>query len=550
MPAATLGRVIQHLRKAVVGHDGTGPTDGQLLECYLAGRDEGAFEGLLRRHGPMVLSVCRRILGNAADAEDAFQATFLVLVRKASSISPREMIGNWLYGVAYRTSMKAKVMNAKRRTKERRAKDLPRTAVSEEEVWQELQPLLDQELNRLPDKYRVPVVLCELEGRPRQEVARQLGWPPGTLSCRLARAKALLAKRLARHHLALVGGALGVMLSRSAAASALPVPLFQSTIKAATRVAASQVAASGVISTEVAALTEGVLKTMLLSKLLNHASFAMTALLVVGAAGLGVSHLAYSNQPGEQPSAHFVGPMSEPDRKRPEAAVEPQERKPDPLEGAQGQLPPSPDNLSLLHEHLRKLHEGFPHLQAMFNHLHSKAKEVEEPLKGPLVVGQQVADFSVTDLAGKELRFSEMRQAAKRAKKGVIVLSFWCSFCGSCRLVEDNLDRLAKDYQDEATVIALDASAGETAEKVSAYVKKKGLTLPIVLDPTGATADLFGTKVTTTTVVIDGDGVVRYCGRFSDGKLVYTEEALKAVLAGAEVPVKTTPHDGCRIPRK
>jgi thiol-disulfide isomerase/thioredoxin len=145
---------------------------------------------------------------------------------------------------------------------------------------------------------------------------------------------------------------------------------------------------------------------------------------------------------------------------------------------------------------------------------------------------------------------SDLRKDAKRTKKGVVVLTFWCSFCGSCRWTEDRVAKLARAYQDQVAVIALDASAGETADKVRAYTKKKGLNLSILLDPTGKTADLFGTEVTTTTMVIDAEGVLRYCGRFDNGgDRAYTEEALKAVLAGKEVKVKTTRHDGCRILR-
>jgi RNA polymerase sigma factor (sigma-70 family) len=140
-------------------------TDAHLLQAFLERRDEAAFEGLLRRHGPMVLGVCRRVLGNLHDAEDAFQATFLVLVRKAASVQPREMVGPWLYGVTLRTALKARAMNAKRRAKERRAGELPVPADGPPE---ELLARLDEELGRLPERYRVPVVLCELAGRSRK----------------------------------------------------------------------------------------------------------------------------------------------------------------------------------------------------------------------------------------------------------------------------------------------------------------------------------------------------------------------------------------------
>ena len=204
--------VIRHLRRAALLRDAGDMTDGQLLEAFVSARDEGAFEELLRRHGPMVLGVCRRVLGSPHDAEDAFQATFLVLVRKAAALTGRATVGNWLYGVAYHTALKARAANARRRLKERQGGEMRRQEVPPEQVWNELRPLLDQELSRLPDKYREAVVLCDLEGKTRKEAARQLGWPPGTLACRLARARVLLARRLTARGLALSGGALAAAL--------------------------------------------------------------------------------------------------------------------------------------------------------------------------------------------------------------------------------------------------------------------------------------------------------------------------------------------------
>src|SRR6516165_2557004 len=173
-------RVAPALRPAGTSGDGAELTDGEFLDQFLTRHDEAAFEALVRRHGPMVLGVCRRILGDAHDAEDAFQATFLVLVRRAASVVPREQVGNWLYGVAYRTALEAKRVAARRRAREKQVNDMPHPTVGPEECWRDLQPLLDRELNRLPDKYRVPVVLCDLEGRTRKEAARQLDLPEGT----------------------------------------------------------------------------------------------------------------------------------------------------------------------------------------------------------------------------------------------------------------------------------------------------------------------------------------------------------------------------------
>src|SRR5260370_28728889 len=173
-----MNSVIEQLR-ALVLRDAAGLTDGELMECCRGRRKEAAFEALVRRPGPMVLGVCRRVLRNHHDSEDAFQATFLVLARKAASVVPREMVGNWLYGVAHRTALKAKGATAKKRLRERQVIELPEPEAPKTDTWPELQLLLDQELSRLPDKFRVPIILCGLEGKTEKEAARQLGWPQG-----------------------------------------------------------------------------------------------------------------------------------------------------------------------------------------------------------------------------------------------------------------------------------------------------------------------------------------------------------------------------------
>jgi RNA polymerase sigma factor (sigma-70 family) len=254
--------VVQHLRRAGLLHDAEQRTDGQLLESFLSHRDGAALEALVRRHGAMVWGVCRRVLRNHHDAEDAFQASFLVLVRKAASIRPREMVGNWLYGVAHQTALKARATAAKQRARERQAIAMPEPAVKEPELG-DWQAVLDQELSRLPDSYRVAIVLCDLEGKTRIQAARQLGVPEGTLASRRARARALLAKRLARLGLAVSGGALAGLLSRQASAG-VPPALLSATLEAAYLLAAGR--AMGAVTAPVATLTEGVLKAMLLTR--------------------------------------------------------------------------------------------------------------------------------------------------------------------------------------------------------------------------------------------------------------------------------------------
>jgi thiol-disulfide isomerase/thioredoxin len=169
----------------------------------------------------------------------------------------------------------------------------------------------------------------------------------------------------------------------------------------------------------------------------------------------------------------------------------------------------------------------------------------------PIAIGAKLPDFPLRDLDGRAVTFKDLQKEARRTSQGVVVLCFWCSTCPSCRRVEHQLDKLAQDYEGQALVVALDANAGETPDAVRAVATKIGLKLPIFLNADGQAADLVGTKVTTTTVVIDGDGVLRYCGRFSDGdRRAFAEDALRAVLAGNEVAVKTTPNDGCSIRRR
>jgi RNA polymerase sigma factor (sigma-70 family) len=269
--------------------------DGELLERFVTRRDEAAFEALMRRHGPMVLGVCRRVLGNEADAEDAFQATFLVLVKKAAAVAQRALVGNWLYGVACNTARKVKAMNGQRRARERRAGAIPLPdPLGERE--QHLHALLDEELSRLPDRYRSPIVLCDLEGKPYREAAQLLGCPLGTLSGRLTRARALLARRLARRGLAVSGAALAVALAPAPASAAVPQALLASSLRAASALAAGSSLLSAAASPKVATLTEGVLRMMLLNKLRTVVG-GLLALCLVCAGGILALHPAAGQPP-------------------------------------------------------------------------------------------------------------------------------------------------------------------------------------------------------------------------------------------------------------
>jgi RNA polymerase sigma factor (sigma-70 family) len=278
------------VRAAMRGHE-HGLSDRQLLERFLSTHDDVAFEALLHRHGPMVLGVCQRVLDHVQDAEDAFQATFLILARKASSIQ-QESVGNWLHGVAYRTAQKARVAAARRRVRE---KHMARPAIIEETHGQDLRPLIDQALNHLPPRYREPIILCDLEGNTRKDAAAHLGWSEGTLSGRLARGRALLARRLSRNGLAVTGAAVAALLSSQAAPACVPAALLSQTVQAAPLVAAGK-ATSGIVSASVASLVEGVIRAMLLTRVKTVSALVLALGIIAVPLGLCLT------QPGAAPA--------------------------------------------------------------------------------------------------------------------------------------------------------------------------------------------------------------------------------------------------------
>jgi RNA polymerase sigma factor (sigma-70 family) len=265
MANGQMNPVLQHIRKLAHAGDGAAElTDRELLERFTAGHEEPVFEALVERHGPLVLAVCRRVLQHEQDAEDAFQATFLVLARKAGSIRKHASVGSWLFGVAYRLALKARAGASRRHARERRFAVMSPTQSQPRESLEDIRPILDEELHRLPEKYRAPLVLCYLEGKTHVEAARTLGWPSGSMTKRLQRAREMLRVRLSRRGLALSGGLLATMLAESARA-AVPAALVQSSVRAALLSATGQ-ALAGTVSAEAASLAEGVFETMLLTK--------------------------------------------------------------------------------------------------------------------------------------------------------------------------------------------------------------------------------------------------------------------------------------------
>jgi RNA polymerase sigma factor (sigma-70 family) len=273
--------------------------DAQLLERFVSQRDETAFEVLVWRHGPLVLRLCRRVLRHEQDAEDAFQATFLMLVRKARSIGKRQAVASWLYKVAYRIALQAKARAIKRATADKQGANfsIAEGAVSPSEVagQQETRDFVEEAVAGLPEKYRAPVVLCYFQGKTHQEAAEQLDCPKGTVSIRLMRARKLLHGRLARRGLALSAGALANMLSENTATAAVPSQVLNSAIKAANWFAAGKAVSAGVVSERAVTLMQGVLKTMFWTKT------KVTTAVVLAVLGVGAALWAYRPATAESP---------------------------------------------------------------------------------------------------------------------------------------------------------------------------------------------------------------------------------------------------------
>jgi RNA polymerase sigma factor (sigma-70 family) len=337
-----LEQILGSLRRLVGGREADALSDAALLRDFVRSHDEDTFQVLLERHGPMVLGVCRRLLRDEQEAEDAFQTTFLVLVRKAASLRRQESLGSWLYGVAYRIARRSRMRLNRTTTGWREV------AVAgdpdEELAWRDLRPVLDEELRRLPEKYRRPVLLCFVEGKTQEGAARDLGWTRGTLRGRLERGRDLLQERLARRGIALPAALLaGVLAARATAA--VPGDL-ASTIARAASALLEEHGALGLVSAPVLEAVERTLLMMRVRKLTAVLLVVLAAVLVAG----GAAHLVRrvgAEKPGEPPAPAPAEPppvAAEPPRKEEPMPADPQR---DPLpEGAVARL----GTLRLYHE--------------------------------------------------------------------------------------------------------------------------------------------------------------------------------------------------------
>jgi RNA polymerase sigma factor (sigma-70 family) len=280
MAETPVARVLHHIQKLFAAQRGEKCSDQHLVQRFVDAGDADAFEVLLRRHGPMVLRVCRQVVRHAQDAEDVFQATFLVLARKAAAIRKQASVASWLHGVAYRLSIRARAGTLRQVAREEQGKSVPLMDLPADVTWLELQEGLHEELDRLGEAYGAPLVLCYLEGKTQDEAARQLGWTVGTLRRRLEQGRKLLHARLTRRGLTLPAALMAAGLSEGVTNVAVAGTLVASTVKAAFAFKAGTV-----ISANAALLAERGLRYMFLCKLKSVAALVLTLSVAVGGAG-------------------------------------------------------------------------------------------------------------------------------------------------------------------------------------------------------------------------------------------------------------------------
>lgn len=305
--------VLRHIRRLPGQSCGHQLPDGQMLERFALQREEAAFTALVERHGPMVWSVCRRVLNDDHEAEDAFQATFLVLTKRADAIRQRQSVASWLYGVAYRVALKARAKLGRRRAREQRlaepaAAAAPTTGSENMDLaLRELRAVLDEEVNRLPAKYRDPLVLCYFEGKTKDEAAAELGWPTGTVSGRLARARELLRERLTRRGLAFSTALMATLIASITSTAALPTGLLAATVQAGMLLAAGTTA-GGAISEAALLLAEAVVRELTLVKLKLSSALALAVALalsmVLAAVGGVLGPQVFRSEQGVREATH------------------------------------------------------------------------------------------------------------------------------------------------------------------------------------------------------------------------------------------------------
>ena len=318
-----MGTVLRHIRQIAAARDTESVSDGELLNRFSTSREETAFAALVQRHGRMVWGVCRHVLSHEQDAEDVFQATFLVLAQKAGAIRDRQAVGSWLHGTAYRLALRAKRDAATRRAHERRGQCMPREKTFSESALREALALVYEEVQGLPDKHRAAFVLCCLEGKTLAEAARQLGWKEKTVSSAVSRARQQLRVRLVRRGVALTAAMCAIPLAQQAASAAVPAMLLKSTVTGALTCTLGKGATTAAMSAGVATLVQGATKSMSTMKL--KTATVLFLVLGIGAAGLAIrSHQAIAAQQADREQHAAAEPTA---KERPQPAARPAKPK-------------------------------------------------------------------------------------------------------------------------------------------------------------------------------------------------------------------------------
>jgi RNA polymerase sigma factor (sigma-70 family) len=410
MTRQRLDSVLDHIRQLIGLREGPALPDERLLERFVAQRDETAFGELMRRHGPMVFGVCRRVLSNTHAAEDAFQATFLVLARRAGAIARRELLANWLFGVAYRTALKARRTEARGARLQREIPDMASPEPAPESAWNELRPLLDRELAGLPDRYRQAMVLCYLQSKTLEEAALELGCSRGTVKGRLERARELLRSRMARRGIALSASALGVALAQEPLSAAVPTAFMDSTRRAAMLFAAGSAAAAA--APPVIELTEGVLHTMFLTKLKNTIAVLACSAVAAGFA----THLTLagpSSAGGVPATSGDAAALLAPD------PAEAKKADPEPKKAA----PAMKDNLEVTVVPTKKTFAADDVPNFNFTYVNRTPRDPKAFQAFQLYdIGFEVQSWSCTDAQGRTFKALVNKEFAARAPSQTVVL--------------------------------------------------------------------------------------------------------------------------------
>jgi RNA polymerase sigma factor (sigma-70 family) len=315
MPQTQGTTFLRKLRRIVVAQSPSQLADDELLRQFIYERDEASFATLVRRHGPMVLSVCRNVLHHQQDAEDVFQATFLLLARKADTIRKQQSLSSWLHGVAYRLALKMRTQKSRRQDRERSA-PLPSSTESDDLTVRELRVILHEELNRLPEKYRAPLLLCYWEGKTRDEAAQRLGMTGDALKKRLERARSLLGSRLTQRGLVPTVALFTWLISENGARAAVAQELIHNTVQAAVAFASAQTAATA--SAAAVTLAQGAIRTMFVTKCIT----ALCTVLAVLGIGGALSFFGYQAIAAKEPDKQRL--IAVPAPPQPKPAAQPQ----------------------------------------------------------------------------------------------------------------------------------------------------------------------------------------------------------------------------------